>query len=962
MDCTQSVVETSIGPASTMSTAMQINRSSDAARCYGPDVYMNLGDDKDKSLESYDTDYPFRTVRDRRFGENRGGLGSGPSSIPSVRFMKKPSRPVQRDLLLKNASAIYHRRSGDQRHAREARDPPGSSELRPSHKATEEIVSSLPRNKEKEPSTATSTPRLRLPQPKPWKQQLAAQMKGHQEAKTKAYPLEGTHDQSIVLPYQIRSLELFDDDDVMNGIAAVWHALDPNASTFAFGTAQTIRSAQLGRRAYKDDDRPLIPVAGWPNPFLIPLRCTGEESDQEFTKWAEDALKRRLKPGADLGGLVRKLETLCEEPSALSRYLNDHAFLPEHSAFATNFIRRRSSATAAKDDIAGHYVLVIAERMPAREEFITFTIFNSASSIPVLDTIRRAAKDVVTHSGWLPLGLEPKFGKSQPRPASQQLGKYSGIHVVLNAWAYMLHIPLNTSPEKKMNRTFYNQALQVINLALSGHMDTKTIRTFFNVHGFASQSLDDGENQLLHTIAVYGSTLHDRVENLRQFEREARDSEPDKELPDIAPQADNVDTVKPVSSVPPRVAPVAPVAQMLPSEVLAGRKVTFDLPPERPISETTPPRLTQKVRAERPGNMLSFGAEQNRNVLDRQRAIMESRFPDTPESSPTRESHKTRQPRPHRIHAETLLDEDDMHLAITALSQGIAIQRGSPVFAFGLPQHFQTLRQAGFAAMANADVDFVGGPRPLIMPLVFNWQDLSLEEGAIPGSDLQPDNLSGHNVVAFAERIYDPESPVNVQLTFLDSAEGNVPRDRIIQRGETIIRNSHWLGRPSSYPPKPVFGEPKFVHYPKQRNATACGLHVIFNAWVFVLGDLRNNKAFYPSESFYRQGVEVVNLAMAGCSNSQTIRAWLVSSRYALIIDGEVRECDQTVEMYDWTTLRDIWDERAAIEGGQEEQEERGEEEEEEEEKVIQKTLAEADDDREVQKAIEEAAKESGYE
>ncbi len=645
--------------------------------------------------------------------------------------------------------------------------------------------------------------------------------------------------------------------------------------------------------------------------------------------------------------LIPKLISLSQQPTALSAYLEDHVDLdqfdlPNSSALAEFFIRHYERAMAAKEAMAqgtGHYVLVVAERKPDVDNVIKLTIMNSIRFTPMLESIRSAAKNVVNHSGWIPSGLpQQKFGNMHAPDVIQQSGNYSGIHVILNAWAYMLDLFPNPRPEQRMNRVFYNHALQVINLALSGHMDIDTVQAFFNAHGFARQQLDHAVRGSVHTARIAQGTLQDIVRNLhRRPDTGAKDTAASGNALEAVSATKGDDTTRPLAK---STQWKPPVARMIAKEGLPKAKVHFEEPGERLINGTTAQRAPpNQAVTEAPYNL----AESNNMILECQRAKMKNRFPDTPASNQSVTPIESRQPLPHRIHADTLLEEDDLHLAIASLTQGIDTQRSSLVFAYGLPQHFQTLRQADFAVAANHGSNFVGGPRPLIMPLVFNWQDRSGEEGAVPGSNVHEDNLSGHSVVAFAERIYDPESPVNIQLTIVDSAEGNVSRDRIVQRAQIIIGNSNWLGRPSTHPPRPVFGEPYFVSYPRQRNGTACGLHVILNAWVFALGGLRNNRAFYPSESFYMEAVEMINLALAGCSDSYTIRAWLQTSRYALPEEGETRDCDETVVMYGHETLRRLWETRAEAEIS------------EEEDRVMQQSLHEREDNRLVQRALWEA-------
>ncbi|KAL8668738.1 MAG: hypothetical protein Q9168_006643 [Polycauliona sp. 1 TL-2023] len=69
-----------------------------------------------------------------------------------------------------------------------------------------------------------------------------------------------------------------------------------------------------------------------------------------------------------------------------------------------------------------------------------------------------------------------------------------GIHTILNAWRYMLGLPeVNSSVRLTGRRAtasdenrFIDDALRMINLALRGYMDLRTIQAFFNHYGFCA--------------------------------------------------------------------------------------------------------------------------------------------------------------------------------------------------------------------------------------------------------------------------------------------------------------------------------------------------------------------------------------------------------------------------------------------------------------------------------------------
>ena len=68
-----------------------------------------------------------------------------------------------------------------------------------------------------------------------------------------------------------------------------------------------------------------------------------------------------------------------------------------------------------------------------------------------------------------------------------------GVHTILNAWCLLLNIPIvshdlfsRTSDGHDQYGRFYRQAIEIINLALAGHMDALTIHAFLVTSGYTS--------------------------------------------------------------------------------------------------------------------------------------------------------------------------------------------------------------------------------------------------------------------------------------------------------------------------------------------------------------------------------------------------------------------------------------------------------------------------------------------
>lgn len=142
--------------------------------------------------------------------------------------------------------------------------------------------------------------------------------------------------------------------------------------------------------------------------------------------------------------------------------------------------------------------------------------------------------------------------------------------------------------------------------------------------------------------------------------------------------------------------------------------------------------------------------------------------------------------------------------------------------------------------------------------------------------------LIGHLVLCVAELVND--QPMTIQLSIYDSRPKTVPIGNIVHEAQEIINRSGWLGADhsaTSVTYKPHISEP----VPQQVGVNTCGLHVIFNAWAVMLGipihpgPLRRGRSLKDKndeidEDFLSQGLEIVNLALAGFMNSATIQAF----------------------------------------------------------------------------------------
>lgn len=162
----------------------------------------------------------------------------------------------------------------------------------------------------------------------------------------------------------------------------------------------------------------------------------------------------------------------------------------------------------------GHFLLAISSVDTAHPMMINTTVMDSCPRIISPRERQQAYQGLVQYSGWLelnaarqPVAVTPLFsntnGKSLEtfRKVPAQQGRNTcGLYVILNAWAHMLKIPIIESRIRGTRKwwlfqEFHDTAIEIINLALSGHMDSKTIRAFMNVYGYSKQSMVEEDNK-----------------------------------------------------------------------------------------------------------------------------------------------------------------------------------------------------------------------------------------------------------------------------------------------------------------------------------------------------------------------------------------------------------------------------------------------------------------------------------
>lgn len=222
------------------------------------------------------------------------------------------------------------------------------------------------------------------------------------------------------------------DEDVILAIAAVWRALWLDGIQFAFGTADLF---QLSRDPPAGAWHGMASV-GAPSNFIMPL------------------------------------------------------------LFNPDVRSKRKGKIGAKRSLAGHFLLAIAKRDSDDSKDVNIQIQDSAAGPRPRERTQQAAQNIVRYSGWMgltpdgaPADVQPTFTEDTVTVPQQTGSVECGFHVIFNAWAHMLGLPvLNASARDGTlpDDDFYACGVRIVNLALSGSLDSATIQAFFNHFGYCA--------------------------------------------------------------------------------------------------------------------------------------------------------------------------------------------------------------------------------------------------------------------------------------------------------------------------------------------------------------------------------------------------------------------------------------------------------------------------------------------
>jgi hypothetical protein len=265
--------------------------------------------------------------------------------------------------------------------------------------------------------------------------------------------------------YTVRREQL-SDDDVILGIAAVWRGLWTDGLHFAFGTANLFR---LSRTASAAGEWHGSLSVGAPNDYIMPLLFNPDDTETS---------KRRI---------------------------------------------------GSRRSWAGHFLLAIASRDSADSTDVSIQIHDSLSGAKDLDHTRSTVQNIVRYSGWMgltpegmPVDVQPTFAEEIVTVPQQTGAIECGFHVIFNAWAYMLGIPLIDDSQRSgtlPDADFIKCGVRIVNLALGGCLNSSTIQAFFNHFGYCEAQDPADAVEAMESVMMNDQILTDIIEEIVDEEK-----------------------------------------------------------------------------------------------------------------------------------------------------------------------------------------------------------------------------------------------------------------------------------------------------------------------------------------------------------------------------------------------------------------------------------------------------------
>ncbi len=703
-------------------------------------------------------------------------------------------------------------------------------------------------------------------------------------------------------PHQLPKLEdELRDIDVILAIGAVWLGLVHAQIDFAYADSNLFSFARsmrmVGMRAVKGSNHFVMPLI-----FNTELESLSPESGKDTAEPSKPVFS-----AYQWGEEEKNQEYFAAAKEAKLKNPGNKDNPPPKDQETRNYvggIGHLMLAIAEKVNKDGPNVVkeALAKRAPVRLIFMDSLVGNVDKG-----RIRRVARNIVRNSGWLG-DTWPCFDAKEEHwikvLRQSQSGNRCGEHTVLNAWAYMLGIPLATTWKGTLAEKSYDQVRLMIHLALRGQLDSLTIRAWMQIAGYA---VNEPLSQL-QQVQIQNPGLPNRLRNIQTVAlneyafNEIISDMNNQEQATNQDQAINWGAV----TLPPN------LAATLQSGYAPTVATEFALPP---VSQGSVAGLSGT-----PGVLgTSIGSAETPQLPQASPPSPKTWRKSLEQGLAYHEAVRARNPRTTndaskdatKIESSSNMADDDVVLGIAPIWEGLK-RLGRADFDF-------TYAGLDVFAPGKRGVGAVGRLTRFIMPLCF----ASTKAEAIAtgkGKVQEP----GHLLLCVAELV--DNEPKTVQVQVLDSRVGTVDNRRIVQKAERIIRTCGWLGntKPKQVVFRPFIGTP----VPRQVGINACGLYVILNAWAVMLGipilpkprrePSKGNEKYASDGEFLDLGLRIVNLALEGFMDSTTIQAFFNVFGYSVeqrcgdparavirvnAVGMNVNKLGRTLEKRYWSTL-----------------------------------------------------------
>ena len=526
----------------------------------------------------------------------------------------------------------------------------------------------------------------------------------------------------------------------------------------------------------------------------------------------------------------------------------------------------------------GHFMLAVAEKVNrhgpnatkdvlAKKALVRLKFMDSADGTLDKGMIRRVARNTVRNAGWLG-DIWPYFDASEEDwvDVLGQSGNRCGEHTVLNAWAYMLDIPLATTRKRAFGVPFYNDVRRLIRLALGGQLDSLTIRAWMQHTEYA---VDKPLSQLRQS-QIQKSNL---VNNLRNMQAVALNEDAFNEIVnDIYRQEldSNQDYTGLSGDIP--IEPGVPTIEQSRRTSAVATELTMPSLIQAPVANSPGIRGVPTIPTGPAQNPPKTPASPNRprtwrESLTQGLRVSRALKAKNPRTTEERKKNAT------IVKDPSNLADDDVILGIAPIWEGLK-RLGSPSTDF---------TYAGvdvFSSDGLEPIGAVGTWSRFIMPLYFPPVGAEAQEHQRKGKE--EFTSVGHFMLCVAELVND--RPMKVQLTLYDSRPNTVPMNQVWYEACRIINRSGWLDL-NNTAAQVVYRSISWCPSPVQVGYNTCGLFTILNAWAVML-DIplhphrfrrvrTDGDPFDPVDrDFLTQGLQLVNLALEGFMDSATIQAF----------------------------------------------------------------------------------------